>query len=461
METQKMTSDDVTIFPVLLAGGSGTRLWPISRTQAPKQLAGIGDDVSLLQKTIQRLESPLYRKNVRVVCGKTHCDESEEHLIAMGMDTENKIISEPVGRNTAPAILLAVLKILDQSALQDALFIILPADHVIEDVTRFHTKIDQAVHLAKKGFLVTFGIQPDYPETGYGYIEGLQAVSEDALSIARFVEKPDIQTATAYLKAGNFFWNSGMFAFTASTILNEFRQFEPDLLEKLTAIVNAGDPISGEAYQGLPNIAFDVAIMEKTSKGVVLPSDFGWSDIGTWHSLHAYMPKDKDSNVIAGDVIAQGTQNSLIISKSRLVTVNDISDTAIVETPDAVFVSRLESSRNVKDIVSILKQQDRRECHLNLLETYPWGQIQYLEKSNGLVVVKLLVKPHATYFRPGDGHHRIHVSLLAGKAEITHRLNTHVLQTGNALSFDVQNDLSIKNTSNHDLLAIITHLEEA
>jgi len=461
METQKMTADDLTIFPVLLAGGSGTRLWPISRTQAPKQLAEIGDDMSLLQKTIQRLEPRLCIENVRVVCGETHCDESSQHLNAMGINTENKIISEPVGRNTAPAILLAVLKILEQTAVQDALFFILPADHVIEDITRFHTKLDQAVRLAQKGFLVTFGIQPDYPETGYGYIEGLQAVSEHALSIARFVEKPDIKTATGYLEAGNFFWNSGMFAFMASAIINEFRQFEPTMLEKMTAIVKTGDPISGEAYQLLPNVAFDVAIMEKTSKGVVLPSDFGWSDIGTWHSLHAHLPKDRDSNVITGDVIAKDTQNSLIISQSRLVTVNDISDTAIVETPDAVFISRLETSRNVKDIVSMLKQQNRRECHQNLLETYPWGHIQYLEKSNALVVFKLLIKPHATYRMSPDEPHRIHVSLLTGRATITHGRRTHNLQTGNSLSLDVQNDLSIENISNHDLLAIITHLEEA
>ena len=461
METQTMTINDLSIFPVLLAGGSGTRLWPISRTQAPKQLADIGDDASFLQKTIQRLESRLCLENVRVVCGKAHCEESSEHLAAIGLKTENKIISEPVGRNTAPAILLAVLKILEQTSVQDALFFMLPADHVIEDVARFHKKIDQAVHLAQKGYLVTFGIQPDYPETGYGYIEGRQPVSENALSIVRFVEKPDLETATAYLEAGNFFWNSGMFAFMASTILNEFRQFEPDMLEKMMAIVKTGDPISGEAYQNLPNIAFDVAIMEKTSRGVVLPSDFGWSDIGTWHSLHAYMPKDRDGNVITGDVIANHTQNSLIVSKSRLVTVNDISDTAIVETPDAVFISRLQTSRNVKDIVSMLKQQNRRECHLNLLETYSWGQIQYLEKSNDLVVVKLLIKPRATYRMLPNGANRLHVSLLAGNATITHSHVAHTLLTGNSLSLDVQNDLSIKNTTNHDLIAIITHLEEA
>ena len=195
METKKMTSDNLMIFPVLLAGGSGTRLWPISRDQAPKQLAEIGGERSLLQETIQRLHPTLCLDNVRVVCGKAHCDESSEHLAAIGLTTEKKIISEPVGRNTAPAILLAVLKILDQACLQDALFFILPADHVIRDVARFHERIRKAIDLAQKGYLVTFGIQPDYPETGYGYIEGRKPVPGGGLTIARFVEKPDMETA--------------------------------------------------------------------------------------------------------------------------------------------------------------------------------------------------------------------------------------------------------------------------
>jgi mannose-1-phosphate guanylyltransferase/mannose-6-phosphate isomerase len=457
MESIKMTPDKLMIFPVLLAGGSGTRLWPISRAQTPKQLAKISAKTSLLQETIQRLHPMLRIDDVRIVCGKAHCDESSAHLAAIGLTTEKKIIGEPIGRNTAPAILLAVLKILDQACLKDALFIILPSDHVIGDVTRFHEKIGKAIDLAQKGYLVTFGIQPDYPETGYGYIEGRKPVPGGGLTIERFVEKPDIETARSYIETGNFFWNSGMFAFMASTILNEFKQFEPDMVEKMTTIVKNGDPISIEAYQDLPSISFDVAIMEKTSKGVVLPSDFGWSDIGTWNSLYDYMPKDGDGNVIAGDVIAYNTQNSLILAKSRLVAANDISDAIIVETPDAVFVSSLETSRNVKDIVSILKQQNRREYQVHLLETYAWGTIQYLEKSDELIVAKLLIKPHATYrkapHRPGCWH----VCLLAGDAQIAHAGAQHGLQAGNSLSLGVQSGVAIRNSGNNDLLAIITH----
>jgi mannose-1-phosphate guanylyltransferase len=457
METKKMTVTDLMIFPVLLAGGSGTRLWPVSRDHAPKQLTEIGGEASLLQKTIQRLHPALCLDNVRVVCGKAHCDESSVHLAAIGLTTEDIIIGEPVGRNTAPAILLAILKILDQASIQDALLFILPADHVIMDVARFHERISRAIDLAKKGYLVTFGIQPDYPETGYGYIEGGGSVPGGGLAIERFVEKPDIEIARSYIEAGNFFWNSGMFAFMASTVLNEFKRFEPDMVAKMSAIVKKGGPISIDAYQDLPSISFDVAIMEKTSRGVVLPSNFGWSDIGTWNSLYDTMPKDGEGNVIAGDVISYNTKNSLIIAKSRLVATNDISGAAIVETPDAVFVSSLETSRNVKDIVSTLKQQDRRECQVHLLQTYAWGSIQYLEKTDKLSVSKLLIRPHATYRETPHRSGRWHICLQSGNAQVVHAGTQHGLRSGDSMSLDVQSEITIRNSANNDLLAVITY----
>jgi mannose-1-phosphate guanylyltransferase/mannose-6-phosphate isomerase len=457
METKKMTVDNLTIFPVLLAGGSGTRLWPVSRDLAPKQLAEIGGERSFLQETIQRLRPALCLDNVRVVCGKAHCDASSEHLAALGLTKEKIIFGEPVGRNTAPAVLLAVLTILDQASIQDALFFILPADHVIRNVPRFHESIHKAIHLAQKGYLVTFGIQPDYPETGYGYIEARKPVPGGGLAIERFVEKPNIETARSYIEAGNFFWNSGMFAFMASAVLNEFKRFEPDMLAKMTAIVTKGEPISVAAYQDLPGISFDVAIMEKTFKGVVLPSDFGWSDIGTWSSLYDYMPKDGDGNVISGDVISYNTRNSLIIAKNRLVAANDISNTGIVETADAVFVSNLETSRDVKDIVSILKRQNRREYRTHLLQTHAWGSIQYLEKTDEILVAKLVIKPHAVYEKIPRRPGRWHICLLSGDAQIAHAGEEYGLQPGNSLSLDVQHEITIRNSGNSDLLAVVTH----
>jgi len=452
--------NELMIFPVLLAGGSGTRLWPVSRTQAPKQLVEFSGETSLLQETIQRLSPALCIDNVRIVCGEGYRNESSDHLAAIGVTPENKIIGEPIGRNTAPAILLAIMKILDQQAIEDALFFIFPADHVIRDVTRFHQDITRAIDLAQKGYLVTFGIQPDYPETGYGYIEGRASVSKDGLSIERFVEKPDVATAESYIKAGNFFWNSGMFAFRGSVILGEFRKYQPVMFKQMTVIVQQGDPIPVDSYERLDSISFDVAIMEKTTRGVVLPSDFGWSDIGSWKSLHASLPKDKVGNAITGDVVVHNTRNSLLIAKSRLIAVNDLSDVAVVETSDAVFVSGLETSRNVKDIVSLLEQQNRREHQVHLLEKHDWGTIQFFEKTDEIIVARLTLKPQATYRFNLASRGRWHICLIAGNCQIASGQIQHQMQAGESRSVDIQDGLFLQNTNKTDLMGIITYQQE-
>ncbi|NNL76505.1 MAG: mannose-1-phosphate guanylyltransferase, partial [Desulfobacterales bacterium] len=265
-------------YAILLAGGTGTRLWPVSRQLYPKQLVKfIGDD-SLVQSTIKRMSPVLDSQHVRIVCGQQHFHEIARHMQEIGLHAEGKIICEPSGRNTAPAILLAGLHML--IADKDAVICVFPADHVIGDPEKYHDRLKAAIRLAEQGYVVTFGITPHYPETGYGYVEGGKAVSEGALSITRFVEKPDKQTAQKYIAAGNFFWNSGMFAFKASLIVDEFRTYQPKLLENMKAIFDGTNTIAKEDYDRLPAISFDYAIMEKTAKGVVLPSDFKWSDIG-------------------------------------------------------------------------------------------------------------------------------------------------------------------------------------
>ena len=278
-----MTKKFDKVYPVLLAGGTGTRLWPVSRQLYPKQLVKfIGDD-SLVQTTIKRLISLLDPENIRIVCGEEHVYETARHMEEIGIISKGKIISEPCGRNTAPAILLAVFYILKKE--KDAIVCILPADHVIRDVKGFHAKLESAIRLAESDNIVTFGIKPQYPETGYGYIEGDQEVAEGALKIKRFVEKPDRQTAKDYLTAGNYFWNSGMFTFKASVILEEFIRHQPGIFQPMEKMVLKKDRVTYQEYGQLPDISIDYAIMEKTAKGVVLPSDFGWSDIGSWKSL--------------------------------------------------------------------------------------------------------------------------------------------------------------------------------
>ena len=298
------------VFPVLLAGGSGTRLWPVSRKRHPKQLVKFTENDSLVQSTVKRLTSFLEMENIRIVCGKEHVFEIERHMEEMDISADGKIIAEPCGRNTAPAILLAMHHILRKE--EDAVLCIFPADHAIRDRDAFQEKLLSAVSVAEMGYIVTFGIRPHYPETGYGYIEGGGEIGAGALSVKRFVEKPDLDTAKKYIEAGNFYWNSGMFTFKASVMAQELRVHQSDLLDKITQLTFNGSSPSKETYERLPNISIDYAVMEKTDKAAVLPSDFGWSDIGSWKSLFDFIPKDFNGNVIDGDVISKNTQNCLI-----------------------------------------------------------------------------------------------------------------------------------------------------
>ncbi len=395
---------DMEVYPVLLAGGSGTRLWPVSRELFPKQLVRfIGGD-SLIQNTIKRVSPVMGTDRLRIVCGNDHFYEVGRHMQAMGIDPAGKIIAEPCGRNTGPAILLALFNILNTTP--DGIICIFPADHVIKDIENCHETLGAAIDLADQGYIVTFGIEPNYPETGYGYIEGDAESSiggiggdtqnvKQALAIKRFVEKPDTATAKQYLDAGNFFWNSGMFAFKASVMKQEFMRLEPELVETMEEIYS--DEISREDFERLTNISIDYAIMERTDKGVVLPSNFGWSDIGSWKSLYDFLEMDDDKNVIDGDVIVNDTEGCFIMGHDRLIATNRIKDLVVIETPDSVFVSDLESSREVKTIVDALKKEGRVEHHKHKRVHYPWGTLTILEYRGGVKVEKIVVYPGKLY----------------------------------------------------------------
>jgi mannose-1-phosphate guanylyltransferase/mannose-6-phosphate isomerase len=279
---------------------------------------------------------------------------------------------------------------------KEAVLCVFPADHVIRDAAAFHDRLRSAIGLADNGYVVTFGMTPHYPETGYGYIEGGGDVSGGILKAKRFVEKPDLATARQYLAAGNFFWNSGMFAFRASVILEEFKQYQPDLLKKMMGIDLTGEQVEAVDYIRLPDISIDYAIMERTRKGAVLPSDFGWSDIGSWKSLYEFLPKDKDNNVINGDVITQETRNCFIMSYERLIATNRLDNLVIVETPDSIFVSDIDTSRNVKLIVARLKDKGRTETIRHRTIVHTWGSLTVLDRRKGGDVTRLTILPDAT-----------------------------------------------------------------
>jgi mannose-1-phosphate guanylyltransferase/mannose-6-phosphate isomerase len=421
-----MPKKGLNVYSILLAGGTGSRLWPLSRELFPKQLINLVGGDSLIQSTIKRLSPVIKTERVRVVCGEEHRYEIARHLEAIGTPSKGKLITEPCGRNTAPAILLAVMDILKKE--KDAILSVFPSDHVISDISGFHERLNTAIKLASTNYIVTFGIKPNYPETGYGYIEGVKGVKGDALKVKKFVEKPDEKTAKRYVKAGNFFWNSGIFAFKASVLIDEFKKYEPSLLKDIQKIVSKRGAVSMEQYKNLPDISFDYAIMEKTRKGVVLPSDFGWSDIGSWQSLYKLLPKDDNRNVTEGDTILKDTRNSFIKGEERLIVVNGLKNTVVIETPDTVFVSDMDKGKNVKSIVNDLKKRGRKEYKAHTTVYRPWGTYTILEELGDSKIKRIVIYPGAKLSLQLHYHRSEHWIVVQGTAKITNGDQTVFLE---------------------------------
>jgi mannose-1-phosphate guanylyltransferase/mannose-6-phosphate isomerase len=304
------------------------------------------------------------------------------------------------------------------------------------------------------GYIVTFGITPHYPETGYGYIEGGGKIAFGALSVKRFVEKPDRKTAEQYIDAGNYFWNSGMFTFKASVMIQELGVHHSELLHKMKQLPLEETRVSLEDYQQLPNISIDYAVMEKTDKAAVLPSDFGWSDIGSWKSLYDFIPKDTNGNVIEGDVISENTQNSLIMGHERLIATNKINNIVVVETPDAVFVSDLENSRDVKSIVEKLKEKERSEYQKHKTSFHQWGTLSVLETTPDFSVIRRDMYPGSKCEIKTDGSTRKHLIIIKGVAKSKTHNQSRFLNAGQSLFLPENQKLILENTGDESLIVI-------
>ena len=448
----------VKSFAVLLAGGSGTRLWPISRELFPKQLVKFFGNQSLIQHSVKRLLPSFDIQEIKVVCGQKHSSEITRDLSTLDNFNPKAVIQEPCGRNTAPAILLSVLEILKNET--DAIIFIFPADHVIKDQDEFQKQIKNAFKSASDGYIVTFGITPDYPETGYGYIEASENKIDKAFLIKRFVEKPDHERAVQYLKAGNFFWNSGMFAFKASVLIKEFEKSCPEILNALNKIMT-NDNLNFETYNKIDNISFDYAIMEHTKKGVVLPSSFGWSDIGSWKSLYDFLPKDSEKNAVAtGDVILQNTKNSFIMGHDRLVAVNNLNNIVVVETPDSLFVSDLENSREVKSIVTGLKEKGRREYMVHTTIYHPWGKEKILEDSNDITIKKIVLYPKANTQRNTLNGNKKKIVLTNGSLEYCVEQKTQTISKDSTVNIPENKTCYLKNPEKNEVSIIEIEIRE-
>ena len=416
--------------PIIMAGGSGSRLWPLSRQLNPKQFLPLADnDLSMLQATIQRLEG-LGAGLPQLICNEQHRFLAAEQLRLLGME-QASILLEPVGRNTAPAIALAALQACAQA--EDPILLVLAADHLIQDVPAFQASIQTALPLAEAGKLVTFGIVPTHPETGYGYIEKGDNIGVGGYNVSRFVEKPDLQTAQGYLASGSYFWNSGMFMFRASRYLQELECHRPDILAACRAALAGGSQdmhftrVDETAFAACPDDSVDYAVMEKTAHAVMVPLDAGWSDIGSWSALWTVSDKDAQGNVFKGDVLDQQSRNTYVHADSRLVATVGLDDLVIVETKDAVLVAHKDHVQDVKRVVDQLKNSARTE-HINHREVYrPWGVYDSIDNGHRYQVKRITVKPGAKLSVQMHHHRAEHWIVVSGTAKVTNGERTYLV----------------------------------
>ena len=414
----------MSIVPVIMAGGSGTRLWPLSRAAHPKQFLRLHGEDTMLQATVKRLSGLDIQSSITI------CNEEHRFFVAEQLreiDKLGSIILEPVGRNTAPAIALAALTVKD-----DPLLLVLAADHVIQDEAAFNAAVMRAIPLAEAGKLVTFGIVPSEPDTGYGYIKRGNDLGE-GFTVDEFAEKPSLEVAQGYISSGEYYWNSGMFLFRASSYIEELNKFRPDILEQCKASVMDVKAdldflrINKETFESCPAESIDYAVMEKTSQAVVVSMDAGWSDIGSWSSLWDISEKDGDGNSTHGDVILHNTHNSYVKTDERLVAAIGVNDLVIVSTKDALMVAHKDSVQDVKIITANLKARSRREWELNHEVFRPWGKYDSIDSGDRYQVKRITVKPGAKLSVQMHHHRSEHWVVVCGTARVTNGESTFLL----------------------------------
>ncbi|MDV5390965.1 mannose-1-phosphate guanylyltransferase/mannose-6-phosphate isomerase [Shewanella xiamenensis] len=408
------------ILPVIMAGGSGTRLWPLSRGNFPKQFLSLSGNATMLQNTISRLKG-IEHTPAMLICNEEHRFIAAEQVRLLGVK-HNGILLEPVGRNTAPAIALAAFKAVELG--QDPLLLVLAADHVIEDVAAFQQSVSKAAELAATGKLVTFGIVGDKPETGYGYIKRGDACQHGYV-VDCFVEKPNLATAELYVSSGDYYWNSGMFLFKASRYLDELRVYRPDIYAacELAMQVQNNDSdfirIDKAAFEACPDDSIDYAVMEHTKDAVVVPMDAGWSDVGGFAALWEVSGKDASGNVFNGDVKAVDTKNTLVFGGNKLITTVGVEDLVIVNTKDAVLVAHRDQSQHVKAIVAQLKAEQRTEVIFHREVYRPWGKYDSIDNGDRFQVKRITVKPGAKLSVQMHHHRAEHWIVVSGTAKVT------------------------------------------
>lgn len=416
------------MIPVILSGGSGTRLWPLSRGQYPKQFLPLVSKQTMVQETLLRLNGLCNVQAPIAVCNENHRFMMAEQLWEIGVRPAS-IILEPTGKNTAPAVAMAALS----ANSPDDVLLVLPADHVIDNIGVFHRAILEAEKLAQAGFLVTFGIVASEPEIGYGYIKRATTQHGEAFAIEAFVEKPDLATAVAYVESGDYFWNSGMFAFTAGCFLEELARFNPVMLDVCRQALAAAKTdldftrVDAAIFNTCPSDSIDYAVMEKTTKGVVIPLDAGWNDVGSWSALWDVTDKDECGNAIFGDVLMVDSHNSYIHAENKLIAAIGVDNLVIVETDDAVMVAPKDRVQEVKDIVAQLKAKQRSEADVHRKVYRPWGHYQSVDDGERHQTKRIVVKPGGKLSVQKHHHRAEHWVVVKGTALVTRGDETRLL----------------------------------
>ena len=442
------------IVPVILSGGSGTRLWPLSRKEYPKQYLPLAGDNTMLQETILRLSGLDNLADPIIVCNTDHRFLVAEQCQQIGVKNPT-ILLEPVGRNTAPAIAAAALQSLKTS--DDTVLLVLSADHVIQDIDAFHEAINIANNQAQKGKLVIFGIVPKDANTGYGYIKSSKSNTDGTYKVEEFVEKPDLKTAEKYLDQGNYLWNSGIFMFKADSLIDELNTHSPDIVKLVSDAVNNATQdldfirLDKQAFESSPSDSIDYALMEKSDNVVVVPLDAGWSDVGSWSALYDIGLKNSSGNVLKGDVTVKDTTNTYIFASHHMVTTVGVDSLVVIDTPDATFIASQDKAHEVKSIVESLQKKGRDEAHSNRKVYRPWGWYDSIEVGKNFQVKRLHVNPGAKLSLQMHHKRAEHWVIVSGQATATNGEEVLTLDEGQSIYIPIGVRHSLKNHTDESL----------
>ena len=442
------------VIPVILSGGSGTRLWPLSRKEYPKQYLHLAGDNTMLQETILRLNGLDNLTDPIIVCNADHRFLVAEQCQQIGVKNPT-ILLEPVGRNTAPAIAAAALQSLKDS--DSSMLLVLSADHVIQDVDAFHKAINIASQQAQSGKLATFGIVPTDAITSYGYIKSSKDNIDGAYKVEEFVEKPDLETAQTYLEQGNYLWNSGMFMFKADVLIDELTTHSPNTVKLVSdAVNNAAQDLDfirldKQAFESSPSGSIDYALMEKSDNVVVVPLNAQWNDLGSWSALYDIGIKDGSGNVLKGDVTVKDTTNTYIYASHHMVTTVGVDNLIVIDTPDATFIASQDKAHEVKSIVESLQKNGRDEAHSNLKVYRPWGWYDSIEVGKHFQVKRVHVNPGAKLSLQMHHKRAEHWVVVSGTAKVTNGEQTFCLNKGESTYIPLGVTHALENQTNEQL----------